>query len=464
MLRNTRHIHFVGIGGIGMSGIAEILLTMGYMVSGSDLTERDTVKRLVELGAKFYLGHQEGNLRQVDVVVFSSAISPDNPEVVAARKRAIPVIPRAEMLAELMRMKHGVAVAGSHGKTTTTSMVAAVLTAGGHDPTVIIGGKVDQLGSNARLGNGKLLVAEADESDGTFLKLSPTVAVVTTLDEEHLDYYDRLERIKEAFLDFINKVPFYGLAVLCTDEEQIRSLLPLVKRRYITYGLHGEPDYTAGEISFSGMQTRFQAYHKGRKLGGVKIMMPGLHNVYNALAAIGVGVEFGMSFPAIQGALNDFGGVQRRFQIKGDAGSTMVVDDYGHHPTEIRATLRAAREGWPDRKLVVVFQPHRYTRTRDLLPQFFRCFDDAHTLILTDIYPAGEKPIPGITAELIKEGIEREGKCRVIFCPNKDRVIPLLDSLDINQSILITLGAGDIRQVGEDYLQHVARQAALKSQ
>ncbi len=452
MFRNTQRIHFVGIGGIGMSGIAEILLSMGYKVSGSDLVERDTVRRLVELGAEFYLGHHQDNLRQADVVVVSSAVSEDNPEVMVARRSAVPVIPRAEMLAELMRMKYGVAVAGSHGKTTTTSMVAAVLSEGEHDPTVIIGGKVDQLGSSARLGEGDLLVAEADESDGSFLKLTPTVAVVTTLDEEHLDHYKDLGTIKKAFLDFINKVPFYGLAVLCTDQEHIRDILPKVEKRYVTYGLQGLLDYTADEISFSGMQTSFQVQHRGRKLGEVSIGMPGLHNAYNALAAIAVGFEFGMDFSAIRGALKDFSGVQRRFQIKGRVGNTMVVDDYGHHPTEIKATLRAAREGWPDRKLVVVFQPHRYTRTRDLLPQFFGSFNDAHTLILTDIYPAGERPIPGITAELIKEGIEKEGKCKPILCPDKGEVLPLLKSLDLDDAILLTLGAGDISQVGEDYL------------
>jgi UDP-N-acetylmuramate--alanine ligase len=456
MFRNTQRIHFVGIGGIGMSGIAEILLSMGYEVSGSDLVERDTVKRLEELGAEFYLGHHGENLHRADVVVVSSAVSQDNPEVKAARERAIPVIPRAEMLAELMRMKHGVAIAGSHGKTTTTSMVATVLTEGGHDPTVIIGGKLNQLGSNARLGNGKLLVAEADESDGSFLKLTPTVAVVTSLDEEHLDHYGSLEQIRGAFLNFINKVPFYGLAVLCADQERIMGLLPQVEKRYVTYGLEGSWNYTAHEISFDGMRTGFQLHHQGRKLGEVVINMPGVHNVYNALAAAAVGLEFGMDFRAVRKALNEFEGVQRRFQVKGLLGETIVVDDYGHHPTEIRATLQAARNGWPDRKLIVVFQPHRYTRTRDLLREFCRCFDEAHTLILTDIYPAGEEPIPGVTAERIKAGIEKEGGCNLVFSPDKGEIPSLLQGMDMGRSILITLGAGDIWQVGEDLLSGVS--------
>lgn len=453
MFRNTERIHFVGIGGVGMSGIAEILLTMGYKVSGSDLVRRDIIERLEKLGAEFYLGHHRDNLGDAQVVVVSSAVHTGNPEVKAAMENAIPVIPRAEMLAELMRMKHGVAIGGSHGKTTTTSMVASVLTEGGLDPTVIIGGKVNQLGSNARLGNGKLLVAEADESDGTFLKLTPTVAVVTTLDEEHLDYYKSLENIKNAFLDFINKVPFYGLAVLCSDDENISQLLPLVEKRYVTYGLTGTPDYTACRIAFEGMHTKFQAHHKGHDLGEVNIRMPGRHNVCNALAAVAVGLEFGIEFPVIKKALHGFSGVERRFQIKGQVGTTLVVDDYGHHPTEIKATICAAKQAYPDRRLVVVFQPHRYTRTRDLLTQFFDCFNDADTLVLTEIYPAGEETIPGVKAERIKEGIEKEGKCEIIFCPEREKLQTLLKSMDMSNGILLTLGAGDIWRVGEDYLQ-----------
>ena len=452
MKHRVRKVHFVGIGGIGMSGIAEVLLNLGYRVSGSDLTESETTLRLRNLGAEVCLGHDGGNLKEADVVVTSSAVRKENPEVRAAHERLIPVIPRAEMLAELMRMKHGIAVAGTHGKTTTTSMIATVLAHGGLDPTAVIGGRLNSFGSNAKLGRGDLLVAEADESDGSFLKLSPTIAIVTNIDPEHLDHYGNLEEIQGAFLDFINKVPFYGLAILCLDHENVQALIPRVSKRLATYGLTTQANFRASEISFSGFMTSFRAYENERELGAITIRMPGLHSVYNALATIATARELEVGFEIVKEALGSFSGVQRRFQIKGEWGGIMVVDDYGHHPTEIKATLSAAKRGW-DRRTVVLFQPHRYTRTRDLFKDFFTSFNQADLLVLTAIYPAGEDPIPGIQVEDLYEGIKGHGHKDVMLVPEKENIIESVLPRLRPGDMVFTLGAGDIWKVGEKLIE-----------
>ncbi len=447
MFRKIQHIHFVGIGGAGMSGIAEVLLTLGYHVTGSDVHESETVQRIRALGGTVFIGHDAVNIGSAQVVVISAAVSPTNPEVLAAKAKIVPVIPRAEMLAELMRLKYGVAIAGAHGKTTTTSLVANVLAEGGLDPTIVIGGKVNALGSHARLGRGDLLVAEADESDGSFMKLSPTVVVVTNVDQEHLDYYKTMERLCEAFLDFINKVPFYGLAVLCADDPHLGALLPRVAKRYQTYGLTAAADLVGSDIELHVGVAEFSASLRGESLGRFRVAMPGKHNVCNALAAIAVGLELGVSIPHIRQALEGFRGVERRFQILGEKGGIMVVDDYGHHPTEIKATLAAAKNGW-GRRLVVLFQPHRFTRTRDLLNEFPQAFRQADQLFLTDIYPAGEAPIPGVTGERLAEAVRAAGTPPMTYIPRKDRlveaVIPHLKPGDV----VVALGAGDIGQIG----------------
>ncbi len=458
MKRRIRRVHFVGIGGSGMSGIAEVLLNLGYRVSGSDLVESDTTLRLQRLGAEVVIGHRSENLRDADVVVISSAVRKDNPEVIAAHERIIPVIPRAEMLAELMRMKYGVAIAGTHGKTTTTSMIATVLAHGGLDPTAVIGGKLNSFGSNAKLGQGELLVAEADESDGSFLKLSPTIAVVTNIDPEHLDHYRNLEEIQKAFLEFINKVPFYGLAILCLDQENVQALIPQVQKRYVTYGLSSQANFRAADISYHGLTTSFRVFANERELGQISIQMPGLHSVYNALAAIATASELDVNFEVVRQALGSFSGVQRRFQIKGEWDGVMVVDDYGHHPTEIKATLSAAKNGW-GRRTVVVFQPHRYSRTRDLFKEFLTAFNQADVLFLTGIYPAGEDPIPGVNVQGLYEGIKGHGHKDVTLVLDKsailDRLLPRLKPGDM----VFTLGAGDVWKTGEALIERLKDRA-----
>lgn len=454
MKHRIRGVHFVGIGGIGMSGIAEVLLNLGYRVSGSDLVESDTTLRLQRLGAEVVVGHRSENLRDADVVVISSAVRKDNPEVIAAHERIIPVIPRAEMLAELMRMKYGVAVAGTHGKTTTTSMIATVLAHGGLDPTAVIGGKLNSFGSNAKLGQGELLVAEADESDGSFLKLSPTIAVVTNIDPEHLDHYRNLEEIQKAFLEFINKVPFYGLAILCLDQENVQALIPQVQKRYVTYGMSSQANFRAADISYHGLTTSFRVFANERELGQISIQMPGLHSVYNALATIATASELDVNFEVVRQALGSFSGVQRRFQIKGEWDGVMVVDDYGHHPTEIKATLSAAKNGW-GRRTVVIFQPHRYSRTRDLFKEFLTAFNQADVLFLTGIYPAGEDPIPGVNVQGLYEGIKGHGHKDVTLVLDKsailDRLLPRLKPGDM----VFTLGAGDVWKTGEALIERL---------
>lgn len=449
MYGKIEKIHFVGIGGIGMSGIAEVLLNLNYKVSGSDLRSSDTTERLAGLGAEIGIGHTADNLKNVDVVVISSAVHDDNPEVIEAKRLHIPVIPRAEMLAELMRMKYGIAIAGTHGKTTTTSMAASILGHAGIDPTIVIGGKLNAIGTNARLGQGKFLVAEADESDGSFLVLSPTIAVVTNIDADHLDHYSGIDEIKETFVKFINKVPFYGLAVLCLDDPNIRSILPLVKKRYMTYGLSSQADVRATHVKHDGFQTSFVAHYKGYRLGEVSFPMPGPHNVLNAMACIAIAMELDVPFSAIQEGFAKFGGVGRRFTVKGEPKGVMVVDDYGHHPAEIKATLAAARHGWPERRIIAAFQPHRYTRTHELFNDFVTAFYDADVLILTDVYAAGEQPIEGATAQHLSEEIRRHGQKDVTCIGNRELIPEHLAGIVKEGDIVITLGAGNIWQQGE---------------
>ncbi len=459
MYGRIRKIHFVGIGGIGMSGIAEVLLNLGYQVSGSDLRESEITRRLTTLGGEIAYGHRSENISDVDVVVTSTAVRADNPEVLEAHRRLIPVIPRAEMLAELMRMKYGVAIAGTHGKTTTTSMVATVLTHGGIDPTVVIGGRLDLFESNAKLGQGKFLVAEADESDGSFLKLSPTIAVVTNIDADHLDYYRDLDQIKETFVDFINKVPFYGLAVLCLDDPNLQALIPEVKKRFVTYGLANQADFYATDIEHVADRTTFTVHYRGETLGRLGFRMPGRHNVLNALAAVAVAMELGLDFPTIADGFKDFGGVGRRFQIKGEVNGIMVVDDYGHHPAEIKATLAAARSGW-QKRVVVIFQPHRYTRTKALFDEFLTAFYQADHLVIMDVYAAGEDPIPGVAASDLAKGVSGHGHRSCVHAADRDIVLMHLRETVLPGDLVITLGAGNVWQVGEDFLAGLKEQDA----
>jgi len=454
MFKKIRQIHFVGIGGIGMSGIAEVLHNLGYAVTGSDSRESENTRRLTSLGIRVAIGHQAEHVGEADVVVRSSAVAPDNVELAAARHRVIPVIQRAEMLAELMRMKYGVAVAGTHGKTTTTSMVATVLAQGGLDPTIVIGGRLNALGSNAKLGRGDFLVAEADESDGSFLKLSPTIAVVTTIDAEHLDYYRDLAHIQDTFVEFINKVPFYGLAVLCLDQENIQSLLPRVEKRFVTYGLRTQADFLARDISFKGMTSDFQVSWKHRPLGRLHLRVPGLHNVYNALAAAAVGLDLELDFAVIQQALGEFTGVARRFQILGEPKGILVVDDYAHHPAEIQATLNAAKTGFA-RDLIAVFQPHRYTRTQALLHEFATAFYQADRLLVTEIYPAGERPIPDVHGGQIAERVKEHGHKNVTYVPEKEELVDAVLAVARPGDMVLILGAGDIWKIGEEIVRRL---------
>ncbi|HUL00509.1 MAG TPA: UDP-N-acetylmuramate--L-alanine ligase [Nitrospirota bacterium] len=452
MFKKIKHIHFVGIGGIGMSGIAEVLLNLGYKVSGSDIRESDTTERLRKIGGEITIGHRAENILSPHVVVISSAVTKENVEVLTAREKQIPVIPRAEMLAELMRLKYAVAVAGAHGKTTTTSMIATVLAAGGVDPTVVIGGKLNSLGTNAKLGQGEFLVAEADESDGSFLKLSPTIAVVTTIDEEHLDYYKDINEIKNAFLIFINKVPFYGVSVLCLDQPHIQALIPLIEKRYQTYGMSSQADYQARDISLSAMGSKFKVVNHSADLGMFELSTPGVHNINNSLAAIAVARELDIDLDIIRKALKEFSGVQRRYQVKGEEDGITVIDDYGHHPTEIRATLAAAASGM-DRRVVVVFQPHRYTRTQHLLEDFFTSFNQADKLIIMDIYAAGENPIPNVSGQSLYEGIKKYGHKDVVFIADKRKVLEHLVGTVKTGDLVLTLGAGDVWKIGEQLME-----------
>ncbi len=453
MYQKKYHIHFVGIGGIGMSGIAELLLNLNYKVSGSDLRRTDITDRLAQLGGTIFEGHGAEQISGADVVVVSSAIDDSNPEVHAALQHAVPVIPRAEMLAELMRLKYSIAIAGAHGKTSTTSLVASVLDAGGLDPTVVIGGKLKSIGSNAVLGQGDYIVAEADESDGSFLKYSPAIAVVTNIDREHLDFYKDLEEIKQVFLNFIDRIPFYGLAVLCLDNEAVQDLIPHLRKRFVTYGISAQADLQAMDVVCKGLTSKFAVVHNGRPLGKITLNLPGEHNVYNALASIAVGLELGIDFKKIKGALEKVEGVQRRLEIKGQAHGCLVLDDYGHHPTEIKTTLTALTYGWPGRRKVVVFQPHRYTRTQALFDDFARSFYQADILFVLPIYAASERPIEGVSSDKLCESIQARGHKEVYYVEEMTEVVDRLAGMIADQDVVLTLGAGNVYQVGEALLE-----------
>ena len=455
MQRKVKCIHFVGIGGIGMSGIAEVLINLGYNISGSDTAQSETTARLQKLGACVALGHAAKNIGNADVVVTSTAVKVDNPEVVEAHRRNVPVIPRAEMLAELLKMKFSVAVSGSHGKTTTTSMVSTILARGGLDPTMVIGGKLASIGSNARLGDGDIIVAEADESDGSFLKLSPTIAVITNIDREHLDFYPGITEIKEAFLKFANIVPFYGCTVLCNDNEHVREITPFIKRKMITYGIDHSADYSAWDIKYLGSRIEYGLIYRGDRLGTIELIVPGLFNVYNSLAAVAVGRELDLDFATIKEGLASFPGVVRRLEIKGRVGDITVVDDYGHHPTEVKATLAAARQVWKGR-LIVVFQPHRFTRTKALFNEFTQAFSDADLLILNDIYPASEEPIVGVNSQALCEAIRKTGNVSVEYIAQAEGTIEFLLKTVRPKDTVITLGAGSIYKIGEALLKRLA--------
>lgn len=456
MYHKTQHIHFVGIGGIGMSGIAELLLNLGYTVSGSDLRVSRITRRLIKLGGMVYEGHQPDWIKGADVVVISSAIGQDNPEVVAARDVFIPVIPRAEMLAELMRLKkYGIAVAGSHGKTSTTSLVGWILAEAGLDPTVVIGGQVNSIGSNAKLGEGEFLVAEADESDGSFLQLAPVVEVVTNIDFEHVDFYHDIDAIKDVFLEFIHKIPFYGVVVLCLDDARIADLLPRIKKRIITYGLTPQADIHARDIHIAELCSTFTVWRGEEKLGRVSLESPGLHNISNALAAIAVALEIEISFAMIARGLESFTGVKRRLEVKGEKNGITVIDDYGHHPTEIRATLTALRAAWPQRRLVVLFQPHRYSRTQGLFKEFCTAFHGADVLFVTDIYAASEEPVDGVSAEHLIEAIRERGQRHVHYVAGIEDLPGALQPILRKDDIVLTLGAGNIWRAGEQLLSEM---------
>jgi UDP-N-acetylmuramate--alanine ligase len=454
MFRRIQHVHFVGIGGIGMSGIAEVLRNLGFRVSGSDLKSSFATERLQKMGVGFTEGHRAENVGDVDVVVRSTAVREDNPEIVEARRRSIPVIPRAEMLAELMRLKpHTVAVAGSHGKTTTTSMIATVLGRAELDPTIVVGGVVGAFGSNARLGKSDLMVVEADESDRSFLMLTPTIAVVTNIDREHMDYYDDMNDVRDCFKSFVNKVPFYGAAVLCLDDEHVQAVIPDVKRRRITYGLSAQADISAHGIHFNhGFGSSFTVWRGSEAIGDVSLRVPGLHNVYNALAAIAVGFELEVEFTIIAEALGNFTNADRRFQFKGEEAGVLVVDDYGHHPTEIKATLAAAKIGANGRRIVVLFQPHRYSRTKDQMEEFARSFNNADMLFVADIYAASEDPIDGITSEVLTEAVKRYGHKNAHFVGGLEGAADVLRGQVREGDMVITLGAGTVYRAGEQLL------------
>lgn len=464
MFKKYQHIHFVGIGGIGMSGIAEVLLNLGYRISGSDARRSAITERLERLGARIHEGHDAANIEGAHVLVTSTAVRPDNPEVVAAVQKQIPVIPRAEMLAELMRLKYGIAIAGSHGKTTTTSMVATMLDQAGFDPTVVVGGRVNTLGSNARLGRGDFMVVEADESDKSFLKLSPTIAVVTNIDLEHLDFYRDLEEIRSCFVQFVNKVPFYGSVIICLDDPNIQLIIPRITRRIVTYGLRAHAEISAAEVRLSreNFSSLFTVRRESETLGQIGLNVPGEHNVCNALAAVAIGLELEMTFDQIREGLESYNGTERRFQIKGVIGegpdSILLVDDYGHHPTEIRATLAAAKTS--GRRLVVLFQPHRYSRTEALFDEFARSFYDAEAVLLTDIYAASEEPLPGVSAERLAREIERYGHRNARYVGGLEEARNALMQAARPGDLVLTLGAGSVWRVGEEFLAQMGARGA----
>jgi UDP-N-acetylmuramate--alanine ligase len=456
MFKNIKKVHFVGIGGIGMSGIAEILLSRGFEVSGSDRASSEITKRLSEIGIKVYEGHSADNLKDVDVLVYSSAVSTDNPEVVAAVERKIPIIKRSEMLAECMRMQYGIGIAGTHGKTTTTSMVGLTLTAGGIDPTIIVGGKLSGLGgTNARLGQGEFIVVEADEFDRTFLKLTPTIAAITTLEKEHLDTYKDLDDIKSAFIEFANKVPFYGFVLLCLDEPALQDIIPFINKKIYTYGLTPQADIRAIDIVHRAFSSSYTVKYRGEELGRINLKIPGVHYVKNSLVAVCIAKELGIKFEIIQKALESFAGVYRRFEVKYNK-EVLVIDDYAHHPTETSATLAGIRAGW-NRRLVAVFQPHLYSRTRDFYQEFGRSFLNSDIFICTDIYPAREEPIEGINGKLIADTAKKFGHKNVIYIEDKNEIPSYLLSIKEENDIIITMGAGDIWKFGERFVEMIKK-------
>ncbi|WP_272699631.1 UDP-N-acetylmuramate--L-alanine ligase [Desulfovibrio sp. Fe33] len=452
MRARVSNIHMVGIGGSGMNGIAEVLINMGFTVTGSDLSASAAVRRLEKLGATVFIGHGAENVGEADVLIKSTAIPDSNPELATARERGIPIIPRAEMLAELMRLRTGIAVAGTHGKTTTTSLLATVFTEAGLDPTVIIGGKLNTYGSNARLGEGDYLIAEADESDGSFLRLAPILTVVTNIDKDHLDFYDNQDAIDLSFMRFMNSTPFYGMNVVCGDDPGVQRLLPLIKRPCLTYGL-GKNNKLRGEIVSSHLRSLFKVYLDGEEWGEVTVAQPGTHNVLNALACIGVALEVGLDKEEIISGLGNFGGVGRRFERKGESKGVIVVDDYGHHPAEIMANLRTAKECYPDRRLVVAFQPHRFSRTKALFGEFCKAFDDADVLLLTEIYPASESPIPGVSGLSLAQGIKQVSETKVQFFPDFDSLEKRLKDILRPGDLFMTQGAGSVWRIGENWLE-----------
>jgi UDP-N-acetylmuramate--alanine ligase len=453
MYGRTRRIHFIGIGGSGMSGLAEVLLTMGYQVSGSDLRANEATDRIGQHGGRVFIGHAASNVEGAQVVVFSTAVQDDNPELIAARAALVPVIPRADMLAELMRMKYGIAIGGAHGKTTTTSLIAAVLARGGLDPTIVVGGRLHAIGANAQLGHGQFLVAEADESDGSFLRLSPALTVITNIDREHMDHYKDLEDIRRAFIYFANRVPFYGVSVLCVDDPEVRGILPRVTRRTVLYGTRAEAEVRAERIEMLPHGSRFQVVAAGQPLGTIEMGLPGRHNVLNALAAVAVGLEVEVGFGQIAEALATFGGVARRFETRGTAGGVRVVDDYGHHPTEIAATLSAAR-GLGGRVLVL-FQPHRFSRTQALRREFGGCFGEADLVWVLDVYPAGETPIPGISSRTIVESAAEQGAKHVREANDAEAAVAAVVAEARPGDTVITLGAGDVWKLGDAVLRRL---------
>jgi UDP-N-acetylmuramate--alanine ligase len=457
MYGRIKKIHFVGIGGIGMSGIAEVMINMGYTVSGSDIRSSKVIERLIDLGADISIGHKSKNARDKDVVVYSSIITSKNPEITEAHKLGTPVIPRAEMLAELMRLKYGIAVAGSHGKTTTTSLVSSVLDYGGFDPTVVVGGRIQSLGTNAYLGKGDFMVVEADESDGSFLSLSPVIAVVTNIDDEHMDYYKNEQDQDKAFSDFINKIPFYGLSVVCGDDKRALALLDSYKKRYVTYGLSKGSDYVARDIEFNYLETSYKLYKRDKLQGQVSIKLPGIHNALNSLVAFAIGFELGIPFEDIKKGLEKFGGIERRIQVKGIVNGITVVDDYGHHPKEIDVTLRAVINSFSPRKLKVVFQPHRYSRTKNLFSEFVEVFKNVSPLYLSEVYPAGEKKIENVGSEFLAAAIKKAGNKGVYFFDDNKKLIDKITSTAKPGDVVITLGAGNIWATGEKIVQELKK-------
>lgn len=452
MPEKTRHVHFVGIGGIGMSGIAEVLLTLGFTVSGSDIERSPITDRLVSLGATVWRGHEAEHVRGSDVVVVSSAIGADNPEVSAAQRLGIPVMPRTKMLAELMRVRTGIAVAGAHGKTTTTSLAAAVLDAAGLDPTIVVGGRVKSLKTNARLGAGTYIVAEADESDGSFVQLTPVYAIITNVDAEHLDFYGGMEHIFEGFVRFARQVPFHGAVICCSDDPNVRTIMARFDRRIVTYGLGDDAEVRGVDVAVRRGGASFAVEVRGDRRGEIFLAVPGEHNVLNALGVCALADELGIPFDTVREAFAVFEGVARRFEIKGERDGILFIDDYGHHPTEVRAVVTTARETY-DRRLVVVYQPHRYTRTRDVHERFADCFAGADEVFVTDIYPAGERPIPGISGELVYRAVLRGGHGAVHYIAERDALFRAVLEAMRPGDLVLTLGAGDVWKLGEELLR-----------